>query len=96
MIDAWAKRNQSETYTKHTAQALKDEEEITSFLSHTLPKQCKHAINIKMEKNPLWLIRNHLNLGMTLRNLLREHGYSYHDDVMDEMWITWLIKTLHK
>ena len=94
MIDAWAERNQSESYMKDIEQAIKDEKEIISFLSETLPEQCKHAINIEMGKDPLWLIRNHLTLGMYIRNLLREQGYSYHDNVMDEMWIIWLLKTL--
>ena len=96
MIDAWAEQNQSEAYKNDMEQAHKHEEEIISFLSDTLSEQCKHAINIEMKKNPLWLILNHLNLGMYIRNLLRENGYNYHDNVMDKMWITWLLKTLPK
>ena len=94
MIDARAEQNQSEAYKNDMEQAHKHEEEIISFLSDTLSEQRKHDINIEIKKNPLWLILNHLNLGMYIRNLLRENGYNYHDNVMDEMWITWILKTL--
>lgn len=79
----------SSAYTTDLIRAFHDEEQIVSFLSDAISENTKEALRVEIDKNPLWLMLQHSHFGMYIRNLLREHGFSYHDFVMDEMRIIW-------
>ena len=72
-----------------------DEKEAIVYLAKIIPEEAKKQIKRNIYDDPDFAVRQHMFLGMRVRNALRVAGFSYGSQVMDRMWFRWLEKAVN-
>ena len=67
-----------------------DQEEAIMFLAKIIPKEDKERIRRNIENDPDFVGKQHMFLGMKVRNALRNSGFFYNPHMMDGIWFPWL------
>ncbi len=63
-----------------------ERERAIQHLVENVPKETLLQIYKEASKDPDWLIMQHLTLGISIRNLLREGGFTWPDTTLDREW----------
>ncbi len=63
-----------------------ERERAIQHLIENAPKKTLLQIYNEASKDPDWLIMQHLTLGISIRNLLREGGFTWPDTTLDREW----------
>jgi hypothetical protein len=77
-------------FKKELEHAYTDKQEAIVFLAKIIPTKDKEQIRISIEKDLEFERKQHMFLGMNVRNALRAGGFSYFQEVMDLIWFRWL------
>lgn len=81
-------------YTSYITEEFKrveaDQEEAIMFLAKIIPKEDKERIRRNIENDPDFVGKQHMFLGMKVRNALRNGGFFYDPHMMDGIWFPWL------
>ena len=63
-----------------------ERERAIQHIIENVPKKTLLQIYKEASKDPDWLIMQHLTLGISIRNLLREGGFTWPDTTPDREW----------
>ena len=63
-----------------------ERERAIQHIIENVPKKTLLQIYKEASKDPDWPIMQHLTLGISIRNLLREGGFTWPDTTLDREW----------
>lgn len=87
-------KNGDSYFEKAMERVNADQEGAVMFLAKIIPKEDKERIRRNIEKDPDFATKQHMFLGMKVRNALRTAGFFYDPYTMDGIWFSWLHKAV--
>ena len=64
-----------------------EKERAIQYLMDNIPEDCLKKVHDKIQKEGLeWMISKHFELGMYVRNTLREGGFDWDPTLLDDTW----------
>jgi hypothetical protein len=64
-----------------------EKERAIQYLMDNIPEDCLKKVHDKIQKEGLeWMISKHFELGMYVRNSLREGGFDWDPTLLDDTW----------
>ena len=74
-----------------------EEEKAIQYLMNNIPEDCLKKVWIKIQSDGLdWMISRHFELGMYVRNSLREGGFDWDPTLLDDTWSDLICKAAHR
>lgn len=67
-----------------------DRNEAIVFLAAIIPKEDRERIHSEIENDPEFVGKQHMFLGLKVRNALRMSDFFYSPHLMDYIWFPWL------
>jgi hypothetical protein len=74
--------------------AIADEKDAVAYLAGILSERQKKKIMFEIENDIDFFAKQHMWLGMWIRNELRRAGFFYDAITMDGIWFPWLLKAV--
>ena len=74
-----------------------EKEKAIQYLIDNIPEDCLKKIFDKIQSEGLdWMITMHFELGMYVRNTLREGGFNWDPMLLDDIWSELICKAAHR